>query len=207
MRTSGKEEVTGANIVVAIFAERDSYAVTVLEEQGVTRLDVVSYISHGLSKVDDEAQEGSNKPAADAQDPRRCDLLHPTPSRPTSSERGGNLPDRPAHRPGERGVSHRADPRPPKKKNNPALLVGDMRRRQDGHRRGLALKIHRGDVPKALMGALPLFIDMGSLLAGTPHRGDFEERIKAVLKALQKIEGAILFIDEIHDHRQQKRHG
>ncbi len=197
VRTSGKEEVTGANIVVAIFAERDSYAVTVLEEQGVTRLDVVSYISHGLSKVDDEAQEGSNKPAADAEtealrparDPLKAYTVNLNEEAKTS--RIDPLIGR------ENEVSRIAQILARRKKNNP-LLVGDAGVGKTAIAEGLALKIHRGDVPKALMGATVYSLDMGSLLAGTRYRGDFEERIKAVLKALQKIEGAILFIDEIH---------
>jgi ATP-dependent Clp protease ATP-binding subunit ClpA len=196
VRSSGKEEVTGANIVVAIFAERDSYAVTVLEEQGVTRLDVVSYISHGLSKIDEEVPEGGKsvgdaEPEAvrPARDPLKAYTVNLNEEARTS--RIDPLIGR------ENEVSRIAQILARRKKNNP-LLVGDAGVGKTAIAEGLALKIHRGDVPKALMGATVYSLDMGSLLAGTRYRGDFEERIKAVLKALQKVDGAILFIDEIH---------
>jgi len=197
VKSSGKEEVTGANIIVAIFAERDSYAVMAMEEQGITRLDVVSYISHGASKLDDDAGPDETRTGAGA-DPEGA-----RPARDPLKAYTVNLND-------EARIS-RIDPLigrehevgriaqilARRKKNNP-LLVGDAGVGKTAIAEGLALLIVRGEVPRALKGATVFSLDMGSLLAGTRFRGDFEERIKAVLKALQKLEGAILFIDEIH---------
>jgi ATP-dependent Clp protease ATP-binding subunit ClpA len=196
VQSSGKEEVTGANILVAIFAERDSYAAQLLEEQGVTRLDVVAYISHGVSKLDEEAVPASKESAeADAEAPR--------PTRDPLKAYTVNL--------NEEAKKKRIDPLVgreneverivhilARRKKNNVLLVGDAGVGKTAIAEGLALKIQRAEVPKALLGATVFSLDMGSLLAGTRFRGDFEERIKAVIKALQKIEGAILFIDEIH---------
>jgi ATP-dependent Clp protease ATP-binding subunit ClpA len=196
VQSSGKEEVTGANILVAIFAERDSYAAQLLEEQGVTRLDVVAYISHGVSKLEEEAGPASKESAeADAEAPR--------PTRDPLKAYTVNL--------NEEAKKKRIDPLVgreneverivhilARRKKNNVLLVGDAGVGKTAIAEGLALKIQRAEVPKALLGATVFSLDMGSLLAGTRFRGDFEERIKAVIKALQKIEGAILFIDEIH---------
>jgi ATP-dependent Clp protease ATP-binding subunit ClpA len=197
VRSSGKEEVTGANVLVAMFAERDSYAVALMEEQGVSRLDVVAYISHGVSKADEESAPSGKAVGADAEPDA------PRPARDPLKAYTVNL--------NEEAKSKRIDPLigreneilrivqilARRKKNN-VLLVGDAGVGKTAIAEGLALKIHRGEVPKALLGATVYSLDMGSLLAGTRFRGDFEERIKAVIKALQKIEGAILFIDEIH---------
>jgi ATP-dependent Clp protease ATP-binding subunit ClpA len=195
--SSGKKEVTGANVIVAIFAERDSYAVTLMEEQGVTRLDVISYISHGVSKADDESTDAGRTGNADAE------VEATRPSKDPLAAYTVNL--------NEEARSSRIDPLvgresevtrmvqilARRKKNNP-LLVGDSGVGKTAIAEGLALKIQRGEVPKLLIGATVYSLDMGALLAGTRYRGDFEERIKAVIKALQKIPGAILFIDEIH---------
>ncbi len=202
VQSSGKEEVTGANVLVAMFAERDSYAVALMEEQGVSRLDVVAFISHGVSKVDradgadDEARTGKAS-GADAEPDA------PRPAKDPLKAYTVNL--------NEEAQSKRIDPLVgrenevlrivqilARRKKNNVLLVGDAGVGKTAIAEGLALKIHRGEVPKALLGATVYSLDMGSLLAGTRFRGDFEERIKAVIKALQKIEGAILFIDEIH---------
>jgi ATP-dependent Clp protease ATP-binding subunit ClpA len=201
VRSSGKEEVTGANVLVAIFAERDSYAVALLEEQGVSRLDVVAYISHGVSK-DSRDERGDEEPAsthkgADAEQEA------PRPARDPLKAYTVNL--------NEEAKRKRIDPLVgrenevlrivqilARRKKNNVLLVGDAGVGKTAIAEGLALKISRAEVPTALLGATVYSLDMGSLLAGTRFRGDFEERIKAVIKALQKIEGAILFIDEIH---------
>src|ERR1700677_1482537 len=196
VKSSGKEEVTGANIIVAIFAERDSYAVEAMREQGVTRLDVVSYISHGTSKLDEDAADeprtgGGAEPEAarPARDPLKAYTLDLNEEARTS--RIDPLIGR------ENEVARIAQILARRKKNNP-LLVGDAGVGKTAIAEGLALKIVREEVPRALRGSTVYALDMGSLLAGTRFRGDFEERIKAVLKALQKTEGAILFIDEIH---------
>jgi ATP-dependent Clp protease ATP-binding subunit ClpA len=196
VKSSGKEEVTGANIIVAIFAERDSYAVEAMREQGVTRLDVVSYISHGTSKLDDDdggeprTGVGAEPEAArPARDPLKAYTLNLNEEARTS--RIDPLIGR------ENEVARIAQILARRKKNNP-LLVGDAGVGKTAIAEGLALKIVREEVPKALRGSTVYALDMGALLAGTRFRGDFEERIKAVLKALQKADGAILFIDEIH---------
>jgi ATP-dependent Clp protease ATP-binding subunit ClpA len=197
VKSSGKEEVTGANVIIAMFAERDSFAVALMEEQGVTRLDLVSYVSHGVSKLEDQDAEGSRTGGSEAgEDAPR------TPKDPLKAYTV-NL--------NEEAMSSRIDPLvgrenevarivqilARRKKNNP-LLVGDAGVGKTAIAEGLALKIQRNEVPKALTGATVYALDMGALLAGTRFRGDFEERIKAVLKALEKNEKAILFIDEIH---------
>ena len=188
VRSSGKDEVTGANVLIAMFAERDSFAVALLEENGVTRLDLVSYISHGVSKVDDDEAEpgkaggveaGDGEPARPSKDPLKAYTV--------------NLNEEALESEVARIVQILAR----RKKNNP-LLVGDAGVGKTALAEGLALKIERHEVPKALEGSTVYSLDMGSLLAGTRYRGDFEERIKAVIKALQKLDKAILFIDEIH---------
>jgi ATP-dependent Clp protease ATP-binding subunit ClpA len=196
VRSSGKEEVTGANVLIAMFAERDSYAVALMEGQGVTRLDVVSYISHGVSRVDEEPREpgkgdaeGDGEPPRPTKDPLKAYTVNLNEEAKTA--RIDPLIGR------ENEVARIVQILARRKKNNP-LLVGDAGVGKTAIAEGLALKIQRGEVPKALAGATVYALDMGSLLAGTRYRGDFEERIKAVIKALQRQEHAILFIDEIH---------
>jgi ATP-dependent Clp protease ATP-binding subunit ClpA len=197
VKSSGKDEVTGANVLIAMFAERDSHAVALMEAQGVSRLDVVSYVSHGVSRVDEEGAE----PGKDGEVDAEPDAVRP--SRDPLKAYTVNL--------NEEARTARIDPLvgrenevarivqilARRKKNNP-LLVGDAGVGKTAIAEGLALKIQRGEVPKALAGATVYALDMGALLAGTRYRGDFEERIKAVIKALQKLDNAILFIDEIH---------
>jgi ATP-dependent Clp protease ATP-binding subunit ClpA len=196
--SSGKQEVTGANVLIAIYQEHDSYAALLLEEQGVSRLDVVSYVSHGISKIDDDG-------AAEAPASRGTDVEAdaPRPSKDPLKAFCVNL--------NEEARTARIDPLigreneiarvvqilARRKKNNP-LLVGDAGVGKTAIAEGLALKIQRGEVPKSISSSTVYALDMGSLLAGTRYRGDFEERIKGVLKALEKVPHAILFIDEIH---------
>ncbi|MGD0674336.1 MAG: ATP-dependent Clp protease ATP-binding subunit ClpA [Polyangiaceae bacterium] len=197
VRSSGKEEVTGANVLIAMYAEHDSYAVTLLEKQGVTRLDVVSYVSHGVSKLEEEPVEPGRGGSADAEgegartarDPLKAYTVNLNEEARTA--RIDPLVGR------ENEVARIIQILARRKKNNP-LLVGDAGVGKTAIAEGLALKIQRAEVPKALLGATVYALDMGAMLAGTRYRGDFEERIKAVLKALQKQENAILFIDEIH---------
>ena len=199
VKQSGKDEVTGANVLIAMFAERDSYAVALLEGQGVTRLDVVSYVSHGVSRLEDGAEaarkEGEGEVDADgegvrpARDPLKAYTINLNEEAKTS--RIDPLVGR------ENEVARIVQILARRKKNNP-LLVGEAGVGKTAIAEGLALKITRGEVPKALLGATVYALDMGALLAGTRYRGDFEERIKGVIKALQKVENAILFIDEIH---------
>jgi ATP-dependent Clp protease ATP-binding subunit ClpA len=199
VQSSGKDQVTGANVLVAIFAERDSPAVSLLEKAGVTRLDVVAYISHGISKAEDsEPERGEKEPASlDAQDdgPRsRRDPLKAYTLNLNEEAKEKRI-DPLVGRSNE--VARMIQILARRKKNNP-LLVGDSGVGKTAIVEGLALKITSGEVPKALEKSVVYSLDMGALIAGTRYRGEFEERLKGVVKALQKLDGAILFIDEIH---------
>jgi ATP-dependent Clp protease ATP-binding subunit ClpA len=202
VQSSGKKELKGANVLVALFAERDCPAVTMLGEQGVTRFDVVNYISHGVSKTgqDDVAREepGGASPAqgdddgdgpAPVKDPLAAFTLNL--NKEAAEGRIDPLVGR------ENEVARSIQILARRRKNNP-LLIGDAGVGKTAIVEGLAQKIQKGDAPKALLGATVYALDMGALLAGTKFRGDFENRIKAVIKALEKQPGSILFIDEIH---------
>ena len=194
VQSSGKEDVTGANVLVAIFAERDSFAVSLLESAGVTRLDLVAYISHGVKKDEDDEEgegelAGGSESGKDKKDPLSAYTVN------LNEEAAEQRIDPLIGRSNE--VDRIIQILARRKKNNP-LLVGDPGVGKTAIAEGLALKITRGEVPKALKNDVVYSLDMGSLLAGTRYRGDFEERIKGVLKGLAKIPGAILFIDEIH---------
>ncbi|HTB75369.1 MAG TPA: Clp protease N-terminal domain-containing protein, partial [Polyangiaceae bacterium] len=197
VKSSGKDEVTGANIIIAMYQERDSFAVNLLEEQGVSRLDVVSYISHGVSKIGDEqadARGGAAETELEAAPRPAKDPLKAYTVNLNEEARSAHIDPLVGR---ENEVTRIIQILARRKKNNP-LLVGDAGVGKTAIAEGLALKITRGEVPASLKGATVYALDMGSMLAGTRYRGDFEERIKAVIKALQKTEGAILFIDEIH---------
>ncbi len=196
VQSSGKEEVTGANVLVAIFAERDSFAVGMLESQGVTRLDVVAYVAHGISKAeepggtpDGEGDLAGDAPAKPQKDPLKAFTLNL--NEEAKAKRIDPLIGR------QKEVERIIHILARRKKNNP-LLVGDAGVGKTAIVEGLARKIVEGEVPPALKSASIYSLDMGALMAGTRYRGDFEERVKQVVQALQKIEGAIVFIDEIH---------
>ncbi len=196
VRSSGKEQVSGANVLVAIFAERDSYAVSLLEDNGVTRLDVVAYIAHGVSKISDDESTGETAKvdaegdgARPNKDPLKAFCVN------LNEEAKEGRIDRLIGR--AREVDRIIQVLARRKKNNP-LLVGDSGVGKTAIVQGLALRIENKEVPKALEGAVVYSLDMGALLAGTRYRGDFEERLKGVVKALQKLDNAVLFIDEIH---------
>ncbi len=206
VESSGKEEVFGYNVLVAIFSEVESWAAHFLEEGGVTRLDVVSYISHGVSKIDDgtgsvasAAGAGVDRPLnADAEDAQEAELKkNPLEAFCVNlnelAAEGGIDPLIGRGRELERAM-HILSRR---RKNNP-MFVGDSGVGKTAIVEGLALHIHEEKVPDAIKGSTIFCLDMGALLAGTRYRGDFENRMKAVLGALQEIEGAILFIDELH---------
>jgi ATP-dependent Clp protease ATP-binding subunit ClpA len=194
--SNGKKEVTGANVLVAIFGEKDSHAVYYLHQQGVTRLDVVNFISHGVRKdqqidtqkasdgveeapVEGQAKESPldqftqnlNKAAADGK-------IDPLIGREEEVDRVIQILCR-------------------RRKNNP-LLVGEAGVGKTAIAEGLAWRIVQEDVPEILQNAVVYSLDMGALLAGTKYRGDFEQRLKAVLKQLKEMPNGILFIDEIH---------
>jgi len=202
VQSSGREEVTGANVLVAVFAERESNAAYFLQEQDMTRFDAVNFISHGISKragmseprgvrgVDEDAAtvEGSDdkKRSTDALEAYCVNLnqkakdgrIDPLIGRDKEIERTIQVLCR-------------------RSKNNP-LYVGDPGVGKTAIAEGLARKIVRGEVPQVLANATVFSLDMGTLLAGTRYRGDFEERLKAVMKEIEAYPGAILFIDEIH---------
>ena len=199
VQNSGRDEVTGANVLVALFTERESHAVYFLQEQNMNRLDAVSYISHGIAK--------------------RPGMSQPKQVRGTDEEEEAEKPSKQGTEAleaycvnlNEKAKSGKVDPLIGRaaevertiqilcrrQKNNP-LFVGDPGVGKTAIAEGLARKIIRGEVPEVLRGSVIYSLDMGSLIAGTRYRGDFEERLKTVVKELENLKGAILFIDEIH---------
>jgi ATP-dependent Clp protease ATP-binding subunit ClpA len=194
---AGRDEVKGPHVLVAFYSEADSWAVHFLEEQGITRLDLVSYISHGVSKADGN-DSTSLVPVGDKEDEEEAQAS----SQPLEAFTV-NLAERAAEGAIDPLIGRQAEITRAlhilsrRRKNNP-IFVGDSGVGKTAIVEGLALKIHEGDVPELLLNAVIYSLDMGALLAGTRYRGDFENRIKAVLKALEKEDNAILFIDELH---------
>jgi ATP-dependent Clp protease ATP-binding subunit ClpA len=196
VQSSGKNEVTGANILVALFAERESHATFFLQEQEVTRYDVVNFISHGITKVDNFAYGGSfdssssssnNKAATNSPLETYCVNLN--------KKAEQNNIDRLIGRTVE--VDRLAQILCRRTKNNP-LLVGDPGVGKTAIVEGLALKIFNNEVPQVLKSHVIFSLDMGTLIAGTRYRGDFEERLKLIIKEIERNKNYILFIDEIH---------
>ena len=201
VQSAGKEEITGRDVLVAIFREPESEAAHLLGLQGITRLDVVTYISHGVSKIpatpepagggdDDSAGEGDEEGAG----PRVRDPLAAFTVNLVERAAQGKIDPLIGR---ERELERTIHVLSRRRKNNP-VFVGDPGVGKTALVEGFALRVHKGDVPPGLKGAQVYALDMGALLAGTKFRGDFEARLKAVLGALQKRPGAILFIDEIH---------
>jgi len=194
VQSSGKKEVTGSNVLVAIFGEKDSHAVYFLHQRGVTRLDVVNYISHGINKV---SQEDNAKTESDSDVDQEADA-------------GGALENYTVNL-NMQALAGKIDPLIGRKKeldrviqtlcrrrkNNP-LLVGEAGVGKTAIAEGLAWKIIKKDIPEVLANHQIYALDIGALLAGTKYRGDFEQRFKAILKQLLEDPNAILFIDEIH---------
>jgi len=197
VQSAGKQEVIGANVLVAIFSEKDSYAIYLLNKFNVTRLDVVDYISHGISPVEkstgdsvEEAEAEGLEEGADA----RGSALDSFTSNLNERAREGKI-DPLIGRADE--VERTIQILCRRRKNNP-LFVGEAGVGKTAMAEGLALRIVEDNVPEVLADATIYALDLGALLAGTKYRGDFEKRLKAVLSELHNIEGAILFIDEIH---------
>ena len=198
VQSSGKQEVTGANVLVAIFSEQESQAVYFLKQQEIARIDVVNYISHGIAKSEDTGAEGESE--ADAQSNQNA----------SSEERTSNL-DGYCTNLNKEVKKGRIDPLigrdeelsrviqtlSRRRKNNP-LLVGEAGVGKTAIAEGLAYRIEEGQVPDVIADAVVYSLDLGSLLAGTKYRGDFEKRLKALLGELEKEKHSILFIDEIH---------
>jgi len=194
--SNGKKEVTGANVLVAIFGEKDSHAVYFLQQQGVTRLDVVNFISHGVRKDNTEpakAAEASPDTEEAASSGKESPLDQFTQNLNTLARQGKIDPL--IGREGE--VERVIQVLCRRRKNNP-LLVGEAGVGKTAIAEGLAWRITKGEVPEILANATVYSLDMGALLAGTKYRGDFEQRLKSVLKALKDNSNGILFIDEIH---------
>jgi len=204
VQSSGREEVTGANVLVAIFAERESHAVYFLQKQNMTRLDAVSYISHGVAKTpgksesrrvngadEDDAHEHVEQEAGEESETEALDAYCVNLNEKAKSGRIDPLIGRAEEI--ERTIQILCR----RSKNNP-LFVGDPGVGKTAIAEGLARRIVEDDVPKVLSDAVIFSLDMGSLLAGTRYRGDFEERVKAVISEIEEHPSAILFIDEIH---------
>ncbi|MFN3820664.1 AAA family ATPase, partial [Blastomonas sp.] len=202
VQSSGKDVVTGANVLVALFSERESYAVYFLQQQDMSRLDAVSYISHGIGKGG-QAVEQRNPRGAEEPQEEKPDTAGKQKKDSALDQFTVNL--------NARAMAGKIDPligRGPevdrtiqilcrRSKNNP-LYVGDPGVGKTAIAEGLARKIVEGDVPEVLEKAVIYSLDMGALLAGTRYRGDFEERLKQVVSELEKMPHAVLFIDEIH---------
>jgi ATP-dependent Clp protease ATP-binding subunit ClpA len=195
---SGKKEVTGANVLVAIFGEKDSHAVYYLHQQGVTRLDVVNFIAHGIKKADPPEPAKSNESSGSETDKEEGDTKGSPLDQFTSNlnqlARDGKI-DPLIGRDNE--VERVIQILCRRRKNNP-LLVGEAGVGKTAIAEGLAWRITQGEVPEVLADATVYALDMGALLAGTKYRGDFEQRLKGVLKQLKDQPQAVLFIDEIH---------
>jgi ATP-dependent Clp protease ATP-binding subunit ClpA len=201
VQSAGKDQISGRDVLVSMFRETDSHAVYLLERQGITRLDVVSFISHGVSKLADtgesEADEGGGEGDEDATDQPRKGVRKALEAFTVNLNRRAAEGDIDPLIGREDEVERTIHVLCRRRKNNP-LYVGDAGVGKTAIAEGLALKIHRGQVPQILHGATIYALDMGALLAGTKYRGEFEQRLKAVIAALKKETGAILFIDEIH---------
>jgi ATP-dependent Clp protease ATP-binding subunit ClpA len=212
VQSSGREEVTGANVLVALFSERESHAVYFLQEQEMTRLDAVNYISHGIAKVGrseerrvrgaeedrekdkKEGRRSSGGSGSSSKKEKKSEALESFCVDLNKKARDGKIDPLIGR---EAEVERTIQILCRRTKNNP-LYVGDPGVGKTAIAEGLARRIVNGEVPDVLKDATIFSLDMGSLLAGTRYRGDFEERIKAVLTELEKHEGGILFIDEIH---------
>ncbi|EKF43772.1 ATP-dependent Clp protease ATP-binding subunit ClpA [Nitratireductor indicus] len=208
VQSSGREEVSGANVLVAIFAERESHAAFFLQEQQMTRYDAVNYISHGIAKrpgssearaprgADEDEQGGASGPEVEDTSKKKQaqDALSAYCVNLNEKARSGRI-DPLIGRTDE--INRTIQVLCRRSKNNP-LYVGDPGVGKTAIAEGLAKRIVDGDVPEVLSDATIFALDMGSLLAGTRYRGDFEERLKQVVKELEDYPGAVLFIDEIH---------
>ena len=208
VQSSGREEVTGANVLVAIFAERETHAAYFLQEQDMTRYDAVNYISHGIAKrpgasdtsrlprgADDEHESRDSKDSKDSPDSKKKEgALEAYCVNLNRKAREGRIDPLIGR---EAEVQRTIQVLCRRQKNNP-LLVGDPGVGKTAIAEGLARKIINSDVPEVLADSTVFALDMGALLAGTRYRGDFEERLKQVMKEIEQHKDAILFIDEIH---------
>lgn len=195
VQSSNKNEVTGANVLVAIFSEQESQAVYFLNKLDITRLDVINYISHGISKVNDQPEENPGSPGdADAADSTTRQPLESFAVNLNELAAQGRIDPLIGR---QKEIQRTIQILCRRRKNNP-LFVGEAGVGKTALAEGLARMIVEGDVPDVLLNSTIYSLDLGSLVAGTKYRGDFEKRFKSVLAQLRKEPGAILFIDEIH---------
>ncbi len=198
VRASGKQEADAGDILASIFLEEDSHAVHFLETEGITRLDILNYVSHGIAKRgDDSSDEDEGEPAATYPENKQA------PARDPLTQFTVNLVEKAAKGEIDPLVARDTELRRTiqilsRRKKNNVIFVGEPGVGKTAIVEGLALKIYKGEVPDTLKGVTIFSLDMGALVAGTKYRGDFEARLKATIKGLEKVSGAILFIDEIH---------
>ncbi|MBN9445394.1 MAG: AAA family ATPase, partial [Bosea sp.] len=211
VQSSSSEEVTGANVLVAMFAERESHAAYFLQEQDMTRYDAVNYISHGIAKRPGSSESRPVRGADDDAEPQREQRSEQASEPDKDKKKKESALEAYCVNLNRKAKDGRIDPLIGREaevqrtiqilcrrqKNNP-LLVGDPGVGKTAIAEGLALKITRGEVPEVLKDATVFSLDMGTLLAGTRYRGDFEERLKQVMKEIEQHPKAIMFIDEIH---------
>ncbi|AJC44720.1 MULTISPECIES: ATP-dependent Clp protease ATP-binding subunit ClpA [Xanthomonas] len=198
VQSSGKKEVSGANVLVAIFGEKDSHAVYFLNQQDITRLDIVNYLSHGIAKMGEDGEhaapsDGEPKGEAGEGEPKG-DALAEYATNLNEQARNGRI-DPLVGRADE--IERTIQVLCRRRKNNP-LYVGEAGVGKTAIAEGLAKRIVEGTVPEVLADAVIFSLDLGALVAGTKYRGDFEKRLKGVLTSLKKVPNAVLFIDEIH---------
>jgi ATP-dependent Clp protease ATP-binding subunit ClpA len=194
VQSSGKKEVTGANVLVAIFGEKDSHAVYYLHKQNISRLDVVNFISHGITKSPQPTGKSEEAADPEAETPSPATALENFTQNLNQLALTGKIDPLIGR---EKELERVIQTLCRRRKNNP-LLVGEAGVGKTAIAEGLARRIIESRVPEVLADATVYALDMGALLAGTKYRGDFEQRLKAVLKQLQENPSAILFIDEIH---------
>ncbi len=196
---AGKEEVTGPQVLIAMYAEAESPAVAILENSGITRLDVVAFVSHGVSKREDADEEDDDGetlgPKGGGGAKKKSDPLEEFCSNLNVLAQEKKIDPLIGR---DREIDRVVQILARRKKNNP-ILVGDSGVGKTAIAEGLAHRIVAGEVPKALSESVVYSLDMGALMAGTRYRGDFEERMKGIMKSLAKLPHAILFIDEIHN--------
>ncbi|PAV47464.1 ATP-dependent Clp protease ATP-binding subunit ClpA [Pseudomonas sp. HAR-UPW-AIA-41] len=197
VQSSGKREVTGANVLVAIFSEQESQAVFLLKQQSVARIDVVNFIAHGISKVPGHNESHDNEEMQDEEGGEAAATNHPLDAYASNLNEQARLGRIDPLVGRETEVERVAQILARRRKNNP-LLVGEAGVGKTAIAEGLAKRIVDGDVPDLLADSVVYSLDLGALLAGTKYRGDFEKRFKALLNELRKRPHAILFIDEIH---------
>jgi len=195
VQSSGKSEVTGANVLIAIFSEQESQAVYLLKSTEITRLDVVNFVSHGISRIETHSHpEESTVENEEAIAGEETKILDGFTTNLNKLAQAGHIDPLIGR---DEEVERTIQVLCRLKKNNP-LLVGEAGVGKTAIAEGLAYRIVKGDVPDVIKDATIFSLDMGALLAGTKYRGDFEKRFKGLLKELLKEEGGILFIDEIH---------